>query len=183
MPFAEARDRLMVLGISGDKAEAFWLAVRGNLDTLADAANWWRILGEGPQEPPEFSDDDRAFLEQAFELLPEEPVERDGLEGLDRQGQASDGPQGQGAVHAAQAGPYWTAFRAGACRSIAAPGSGRNVGPTTLTLFAGPAAEPDTGDVTGLADRRLMASRSSPPSILARVSDRRPDRAWRPAPE
>lgn len=73
MPFAEARDRLMVLGISGDKAEAFWLAVRGNLDTLADAANWWRILGEGPQEPPEFSGEDRAFLEQAFELLPEEP--------------------------------------------------------------------------------------------------------------
>ena len=73
MPFAEARDRLMVLGVSGDKAEAFWLAVRGNLDTLADAANWWRILGEGPQEPPEFSSEDRAFLEQAFELLPEEP--------------------------------------------------------------------------------------------------------------
>ena len=44
MPFAEAHDRLIVLGISGDKAEPFWLAVRGNLDRLADAVGWWRIL-------------------------------------------------------------------------------------------------------------------------------------------
>ena len=33
----EARDRLAALGISGDQAEPFWLAVRGNLEKLADA--------------------------------------------------------------------------------------------------------------------------------------------------
>ncbi|MBE1711486.1 MULTISPECIES: glutamate--tRNA ligase [Mesorhizobium] len=73
MPFDEACDRLMVLGISGEQAEPFWLAVRGNLDRLADAVGWWRILREGPQDRPEFSDDDRDFLGQAFEVLPEEP--------------------------------------------------------------------------------------------------------------
>jgi len=73
MPFDEARDRLMVLGISGEQAEPFWLAVRGNLDRLADAAGWWRILREGPQERSEFSADDRDFLNQAFDILPEEP--------------------------------------------------------------------------------------------------------------
>lgn len=73
MPFAEAQDRLIVLGISGDKAEPFWLAVRGNIDRLSDAVAWWRILADGPQPPPEFSDEDRAFLQQAFDLLPEEP--------------------------------------------------------------------------------------------------------------
>ncbi len=73
MTFAEAQDRLMVLGISGDKAEPFWLAVRGNLDRLSDAVGWWRILADGPQPAPEFSDEDRAFLQQAFDLLPEEP--------------------------------------------------------------------------------------------------------------
>ena len=73
MPFSEARDRLIVLGISGEQAEPFWLAVRGNLDRLADAVGWWRILREGPQERAEFSDDDRDFLRQAFDLLPEEP--------------------------------------------------------------------------------------------------------------
>ncbi|MGX5841220.1 glutamate--tRNA ligase [Mesorhizobium sp. ArgA1] len=73
MPFAEAQDRLIVLGISGDKAEPFWLAVRGNIDRLSDAAGWWRILADGPQPAPEFSDEDRDFLQQAFDLLPEEP--------------------------------------------------------------------------------------------------------------
>ncbi len=73
MTFAEAQDRLMVLGISGDKAEPFWLAVRGNLDRLSDAVGWWRILADGPQPAPEFSDEDRAYLQQAFDLLPEEP--------------------------------------------------------------------------------------------------------------
>lgn len=73
MPFDEARDRLMVLGISGEQAEPFWLAVRGNLDRLADAVGWWRILREGSPDRPEFSDDDREFLGQAFDLLPEEP--------------------------------------------------------------------------------------------------------------
>jgi len=73
MPFSEAHDRLMVLGISGEQAEPFWLAVRGNLDRLADAASWWRILREGPQGQSEFSDDDRNFLRQAFDLLPEDP--------------------------------------------------------------------------------------------------------------
>ncbi len=73
MPFGQVRDRLMVLGISGERAEPFWLAVRGNLDRLADAASWWRIVNQGPRETPEFSDEDREFLRAAFDLLPEEP--------------------------------------------------------------------------------------------------------------
>lgn len=73
MPFAEARDRLIVHGISDARAEPFWNAVRGNLDRLADAAEWWRIVNDGPRETPEFSDEDREFLRQAFDLLPPEP--------------------------------------------------------------------------------------------------------------
>ena len=37
MPFDEAKDRLHALGVPDDKAEAFWQAVRGNLDVFADA--------------------------------------------------------------------------------------------------------------------------------------------------
>ena len=48
MPFDEAKDRLLALGVPEDKAEAFWLAVRGNLDVVADAARWWRIVSVGP---------------------------------------------------------------------------------------------------------------------------------------
>jgi glutamyl-tRNA synthetase len=73
MSFSEAQDRLMVLGISGEHAEPFWLAVRGNLDRLADAAAWWRIVSDGPQDRLTFSDEDRDFLAQSFDLLPDEP--------------------------------------------------------------------------------------------------------------
>ena len=76
MPFAEAQARLAALGISGERAEPFWLAVRGNLDTVADAALWWRILREGPAEQPVLPDEERAFLREAFALLPEGPFDR-----------------------------------------------------------------------------------------------------------
>ncbi|MGI6853442.1 glutamate--tRNA ligase [Mesorhizobium sp. 1B3] len=76
MPFEDARERLAALSISGEKAEPFWTAVRGNLDTLADAVAWWRIVREGRAAEPELSQDDRAFLNQAFDLLPEEPWDR-----------------------------------------------------------------------------------------------------------
>ncbi len=73
MPFAEARDRLLVLGISGERAEPFWNAVRGNLDRLSDAVAWWSVVNDGPAEKQKFSKEDRDFLRQAFGLLPEEP--------------------------------------------------------------------------------------------------------------
>ena len=73
MSFDEVRDRLMVLGVSGDHAEPFWMAVRGNLDRLSDAVSWWRTLREGPQPAAEIAEEDREFVCKAFDLLPEEP--------------------------------------------------------------------------------------------------------------
>ena len=73
MPFSEAQDRLSALGISGEKAEPFWLAVRGNLDRLSDAAGWWRIVRQGPEQAEELSGEDADFVRQALDLLPEEP--------------------------------------------------------------------------------------------------------------
>jgi len=73
MPFSEAEPRLASLGISGDKAEPFWLAVRGNLDRFKDSAHWWSIVDGELPEPPAFSDEDRAFLREAFSLLPPAP--------------------------------------------------------------------------------------------------------------
>jgi len=71
--FAAVAERLAALGITGARAEPFWLAVRGNLDRLADAAGWWRIVTEGPTQAPDLSDEDRAFLRAAFDLLPAAP--------------------------------------------------------------------------------------------------------------
>lgn len=76
MPFAEVRDRLAVAGVTGDNAEPFWLAVRGNVDTVADALAWWRILRDGPAEPSDLGEDDLAFVRSALDLLPAEPWDR-----------------------------------------------------------------------------------------------------------
>lgn len=73
MPFEKVRDRLVAFGIGGPQAEEFWLAVRGNLDRLADAAMWWRVVSQGTRPGIDFSEADRAFLDEAFDLLPEEP--------------------------------------------------------------------------------------------------------------
>jgi glutamyl-tRNA synthetase len=71
--FEEVAERLAAMGIDGAKAEPFWLAVRGNIDRLTDAAGWWRIVIAGPAEAPAFSDEDRDFLRGAFDALPPEP--------------------------------------------------------------------------------------------------------------
>ncbi len=44
--------------------EAAWLAIRPNLETVAQAADWWAVV-EGPIASPELSDEDRAYLKDA----------------------------------------------------------------------------------------------------------------------
>ncbi|MBO6541321.1 MAG: glutamate--tRNA ligase [Rhizobiaceae bacterium] len=73
MPFEAAKERLVALGVSGERAEPFWLAIRGNIEKLSDAKDWWSIVTAGPRRPVDFSDDDREFVRTAFELLPSEP--------------------------------------------------------------------------------------------------------------
>ncbi|WP_274628980.1 glutamate--tRNA ligase [Arvimicrobium flavum] len=73
MPYDEARERLSALTISGELAEPFWNAVRGNLDRLRDASTWWSIIRRGPAEPVDLNPEDLAFVREAFALLPEEP--------------------------------------------------------------------------------------------------------------
>ncbi|MFZ1679961.1 MAG: glutamate--tRNA ligase [Rhizobiaceae bacterium] len=65
--------RLTAFGVAPERAEAFWLAVRGNCGRVQDAADWWRIISAGPEMPPSFDAQDTAFLDAAFELLPPEP--------------------------------------------------------------------------------------------------------------
>ena len=46
----------MASRLPGDATEAFWLAVRGNLDLLSEARDWWRIVGDDivpPAQPEE----------------------------------------------------------------------------------------------------------------------------------
>lgn len=66
LPFAAVRDRL-----PAGADEAFWTTVRGNLDRLADANDWWRIL-HAPLAPTVTDPD---LLRAAAELLPREPLD------------------------------------------------------------------------------------------------------------
>jgi len=66
MPFAAIRDRLFALGVSGQNAEALWMAVRGNVEKLADAADW-RAVVEGDVAS---RIEDPAYLALAASLLP-----------------------------------------------------------------------------------------------------------------
>ncbi len=64
MPYDAARSRL-----ADDPGEAFWLAVRGNLATLADAKIWAEVVC-GPITP---TIEDAGFLADAAAKLPAEP--------------------------------------------------------------------------------------------------------------
>jgi glutamyl-tRNA synthetase len=67
LPYAAVKGRLADLGADGGEAE--WLAVRGNLALLADAASWHQVI-HGALTPVI---EDAAFLARAGELLPPEP--------------------------------------------------------------------------------------------------------------
>ncbi|WIM14362.1 glutamate--tRNA ligase [Enhydrobacter sp.] len=64
LPYEAVRDRL-----DGSVDEALWLAVRGNLATLADASVWAEVV-HGPIAP---AIEDAPFLREAAKALPVEP--------------------------------------------------------------------------------------------------------------
>jgi glutamyl-tRNA synthetase len=69
MPYAAARTRLDAAGIGG--GEAFWNAVRGNLEKFSDAAMWWNVVS-GPVTPL-IEKDASAVIQAAQTSLPQEP--------------------------------------------------------------------------------------------------------------
>lgn len=51
-------------GLPDGMSETAWEAIRPNLNTVAEAADWWRVV-TGPIAAPEFDAETRAFLDQA----------------------------------------------------------------------------------------------------------------------
>ncbi len=66
-PYARVADRLAAMGIGG--GEPFWLAVRGNLAILGDAAAWWAVVSGAAGGVVE----DPGFAAAALAALPPEP--------------------------------------------------------------------------------------------------------------
>ena len=65
-PFASLRERL-----PEGATEAFWHAVRGNLDLLSEARTWWKVVTGRIVPPPLL--EEAAFLRAALDTLPPEP--------------------------------------------------------------------------------------------------------------
>ncbi|BBD99317.1 glutamate--tRNA ligase [Sphingobium amiense] len=71
LPYEAVADRLP----QGMDAAA-WDAIRPNLETVAGAADWWRIV-TGPIDPPEAEADDRDYLAAARDILSEASFDAD----------------------------------------------------------------------------------------------------------
>ncbi|MDX3908311.1 MAG: glutamate--tRNA ligase [Sphingobium sp.] len=71
LDFAAVHERL-----PAGMTESGWLTIRPNLETLEQAAEWWRIV-TGPFAPPQPEADDRTFLVQAADILAQLPEGED----------------------------------------------------------------------------------------------------------
>ncbi|KQP16445.1 glutamate--tRNA ligase [Methylobacterium sp. Leaf93] len=69
MPYEEARERLLAMGIPEERAQAFWTVIQANLTKVADAAEWWRIVAG--EVTPIIAD--AVFAAAALDVLPPEP--------------------------------------------------------------------------------------------------------------
>ncbi|MGV6846847.1 MAG: glutamate--tRNA ligase [Marinibacterium sp.] len=71
LPNEAVRDDVLALGVPAQMAERFWLMARDNITTLGDMAQWWELCRDGAT--PDVDEADRAFVAEAFGLLPDPP--------------------------------------------------------------------------------------------------------------
>ena len=67
----DVAEELAAAGVPDEAREVYWSAVRGNVDTRAEAGVWWPVF-EG-RATPVVADEDREFVSQAFEILGDPP--------------------------------------------------------------------------------------------------------------
>jgi len=72
LEYSEVEERLASIDVGG--GEAFWNAVRGNLEKLRDAKQLWEIVENAK---PVVSEEDREFIDLARSLLPNEEFSLD----------------------------------------------------------------------------------------------------------
>ncbi|MBT8457262.1 MAG: glutamate--tRNA ligase [Alphaproteobacteria bacterium] len=71
LPFSEVAEEISALGVPDDLAEPFWNAVRENIETRAQMADWWALFRDGAT--PMVAEEDREFVAEAFAMLPPLP--------------------------------------------------------------------------------------------------------------
>ncbi|QFU09508.1 Glutamate--tRNA ligase 1 [Rhodobacteraceae bacterium THAF1] len=71
-PYEEMADDIRAVGVPDEIAPDFWEVVRENVATRADLAGWWELFRDGPKAV-ELEAEDRAFVDEAYGLLPAHP--------------------------------------------------------------------------------------------------------------
>ena len=71
LPTEAVSAELAEAGVPEAVQDSYWQTVRGNIATRAEAGSWWPVFAG--EATPEVSGEDRAFVEEAFGLLPEPP--------------------------------------------------------------------------------------------------------------
>lgn len=92
-PFEQVAGRLAQLGVGG--GAEFWLAVRGNVERLSDAAHWWRVVAGDIRPVIE----NAALCAAAAEALPPEPWSEDTWGHWTDALKASSGVKGKALFH------------------------------------------------------------------------------------
>ncbi|WP_137699762.1 glutamate--tRNA ligase [Marimonas lutisalis] len=72
-PIEEMAEDIRAAGVPDDQAEAFWGAVRENVETRKDIAAWWTLCRDGAK--PVIDEEDAAFVAEAMGMLPEGPFD------------------------------------------------------------------------------------------------------------
>jgi len=75
MPFDAVAGEIAALGVPDAIAPQFWALVKDNIATRAEMAPWWALLRDGVAA--EVAGEDRAFVAEAFALLPPPPYGAD----------------------------------------------------------------------------------------------------------
>ena len=73
LPLEAVADAVREAGVPDDLAAQFWEVTRENITTLKDLKGWWVLMRDGAE--PQIDDEDRAFVADALELLPEGPFD------------------------------------------------------------------------------------------------------------
>nr|WP_170540583.1 glutamate--tRNA ligase [Ruegeria arenilitoris] len=73
LPLEQVADAVAAAGVPDELAEPFWMMARENITTLNDLKGWWELCRDGAE--PLIDDEDREFVAQAMELLPEGPFD------------------------------------------------------------------------------------------------------------
>ncbi|UWR22068.1 glutamate--tRNA ligase [Sulfitobacter sp. S190] len=73
LSLAEVADAVRAAGVPDAQATRFWDVTRENVTTLHDLAGWWAMFSEGAE--PVIDDEDRDFVAEALELLPQAPFD------------------------------------------------------------------------------------------------------------